>query len=93
MSTANISPDATSMRLSSSTQTVLSVLAALNEGKVSKAMDRFDDHFTFIDHSLGLEFTDKKRLIEFFRKSRELFLDTAVRNDAIFECGDNVIVE
>ena len=93
MSTININPDPTSMRVSSPKRTVLSVLAALNVGKVSTAVDRFDDRFTFTDHALGLEFTDKRRLIEFFTKSRELFPDTLVQADAIFECGDNVIVE
>ena len=71
MSTININRDAASVKVSPSTLAPLSVLAALNGGKFSKAVDQFDDHFRFIDHALGLEFTAKSRLIEFFYKARE----------------------
>ena len=68
-----------------------SVLAALKEGKISQAVDQFDDHFTFTDHALDLKFTDKGRLIEFFQKSRELFPDTVVEVDSTFQYGDYAI--
>jgi hypothetical protein len=55
-----------------------SVLTALSNGEIFEAVDNFDEHFTFSDHALGLEFADKGRLSEFFRKSRELFPDTAL---------------
>jgi SnoaL-like domain len=71
----------------------LSVLAALNAGKISRAGDQFDEHFKFTDHALGLEFVDKRRLIEFFHKSRELFPDAMVEADATFEYGDHATVE
>src|SRR5215468_228406 len=70
-----------------------SVLDALNEGRISEAVDQFDDHFTFTDHALDLEFTDKGRLVEFFQKSRELFPDTVVEVDSTLQCGDYVIAE
>ena len=70
-----------------------SVLDALNEGRISEAVDQFDDHFTFTDHALDLEFTDKSRLIEFFQKTRELFPDTVVEVDSTFQCGDYVSAE
>jgi limonene-1,2-epoxide hydrolase len=70
-----------------------SVLAALNHGKISEAVDQFDDAFTFNDQALGLEFTDKGRLSEFFQKSRELFPDTVVEVISTFESGDRVIAE
>jgi hypothetical protein len=63
------------------------VLTALNEGKISEAVDRFNDHFTFTDHALGLEFIDKERLTDFFQKSRELFPDPVVEAEATFESG------
>lgn len=72
---------------------VQSVLTALNNGKISGAVDHFDDRFAFNDHALGLEFTDKLRLSEFFQKSRELFPDTLVEVTSMFECGDHVIAE
>lgn len=68
--------------------TLKSIMDALNQGKVSEVADQFDDRFTFKDHALDIEFTDKKRLIEFFRKSRESFPDSAVEVESTFACGD-----
>ena len=70
-----------------------SVITALNHGKISEAVDQFDDDFTFNDRALGLEFTDKGRLSEFFQKSRESFPDTVVEVISTFESGDQVIAE
>jgi ketosteroid isomerase-like protein len=70
-----------------------SVLAALNEGKISEAVDQVDERFTFTDHALDLEFTDKGRLIEFFQKTRELFPDTVVEVVSSFQCGDHAVAE
>jgi steroid delta-isomerase-like uncharacterized protein len=72
---------------------VQSVLTALSHGKISEAVDQFDDDFTFNDQALGLEFTDKGRLSEFFQKSRELFPDTVVEVISAFESGDQVVAE
>jgi len=70
-----------------------SVLEALNQGRISQAVDLFDDDLTFNDHALGLDFADKGRLKEFFEKCREYFPDTAVEVNSIFECGDRVVAE
>jgi hypothetical protein len=53
MNTINVNSDAASTRVRPS-KALLSVLAALNEGKFSKAVDQFDDHFKVTDHGLGL---------------------------------------
>ena len=47
---------------------VESVFDALNDGRIAEAVAQFDDHFTFTDQALDLEFTDKGRLLEFFQK-------------------------
>src|SRR5215472_719871 len=91
MHTTDMNPDTASIGVSAPKRILQSVLAALNEGKISKAVDQFDDHFTFTDHALDLEFTDKGRLVEFFQKSRELFPDTVVEVDSTLQCGDYVI--
>src|SRR5262245_53049058 len=70
-----------------------SVMTAFNNGSISEMIEPFDDQFTFIDQALGLEFTDKQRLKEFFEKSRELFPDTVVELVSTYECGDNIIAE
>src|SRR5262249_16877354 len=69
------------------------VLAALNQGRISEAIDQFDDNFTFNDRALGLEFADKARLREFFEKSRELFPDTTVQVVSTYESGDTAFAE
>jgi hypothetical protein len=71
---------------------LLSIVAALN-GKIPEAVDAFNDEFTFNDHALGLAFTDKTRLTEFFQKSRELFPDTVVTVTSTFESGNHTIAE
>jgi hypothetical protein len=70
-----------------------SVVTALNNGKISEIIDLFDNQFRFIDHALGLEFTDKELLREFFEKSRDFFPDTVVEVISTFECGDHITTE
>jgi len=72
---------------------VLTVLNQLNKGKVEGALAGFAEDFRFKDHGLGLEFTDKKRLAEFFEKTREFFPDTWLQADAILVIGERVITE
>jgi hypothetical protein len=97
MTTHPIFPDipsgTSSIGINASEGTVRSVLTALSEGRFSDAVSRFDDHFAFIDYALDLEFTDKERLIEFFRKSRALFPDTALEIESTFAYGDHAAAE
>jgi steroid delta-isomerase-like uncharacterized protein len=93
MSTNINQSNTTSSEVGANGRVLLSVLAALSEGKAAEAADQFDEDFTFNDHALGLEFSDKGRLSEFFQKSRELFPDSVVEADAISECGDRTVVQ
>jgi steroid delta-isomerase-like uncharacterized protein len=68
-------------------------LEALNRGRISQAVDQFDDDLTFNDHALGLDFTDAGRFTEFFEKCREFLPDAAVEVISAFECGDRVVAE
>jgi hypothetical protein len=70
-----------------------SVLAALNQRNISRAVDQFADDFTFNDYALDLQFRDKGRLTEFFQKACELFPDTVVELVSTFECGDYAMAE
>jgi ketosteroid isomerase-like protein len=74
-------------------QVLRSALEALSDGRISEVVGRFEDRFTYNDHALALEFTDKIRLTEFFEKSRELFPDTTVEVVALFGDGDHAIAE
>jgi len=85
--------EARSITVNAPQRILTSSLTALGEGKISEVLDQFDDHFTFTDHALALEFTDKGRLTDFLHKSRELFPDTAVEVVSIFESGDHAIAE
>ena len=70
-----------------------SAMAALDDGRVAEVVARFDEQFKFNDHGLGLEFTEKARLTEFFEKSRELFPDTVLEVISLFEKPDHAIAE
>jgi ketosteroid isomerase-like protein len=74
-------------------QILQSALDALSEGKISQVVDRIGNHFTFKDHALTLEFTDRFRLTEFFEKSRELFPDTTLEIVAVFGEGNHAIAQ
>ena len=69
------------------------VLCAVRQGQIDEAVDQFSDQFTFNDHGLGLEFTDKRRLTDFFAKMRELYSDSLVLTDTICRSGDHEITE
>jgi steroid delta-isomerase-like uncharacterized protein len=85
--------DDDSSRVSGPLRTLQSALAALNQGRVRELVEQFADNFTFNDHALTLEFTDKPRLTDFFEKSRELFPDTTLEIVAIFEDGDRAFAQ
>jgi hypothetical protein len=89
--TANRSPITT--EVTSPRYMLRAVLAAVSQGRISEAVDQFDDHFTYNDRALGLEFADKERLRRFFKKSRELFPDTGVEVVSTYETGDTAFAE
>ena len=72
---------------------VLTALTYLKNGKIGDAIACFAEEFRFKDHGMGLEFKDKKRLTEFFQKTRELYPDSLLLTDTIFVSGDDVITE
>ena len=72
---------------------VLTVLERLRNGKIEDAIACFAEEFTFKDHGVDLEFKNKERLAEFFRKARELYPDSLLKTDATFVSGDRVITE
>jgi len=72
---------------------VLTVLLHLNNGQIEEALAGFAEEFRFEDHGMGLEFKDKKRLAEFFYRTRELYPDSFLQTDTIFVGGNRVIAE
>ena len=82
-----------SRQMTASEEVVLNALTNLKNGKIENAIARFAKEFRFKDHGLGLEFNDKDRLAEFFRKSREFYPDSFLQTDTIFLSGDQLITE
>jgi hypothetical protein len=72
---------------------VLTALTHLKNGKIDDATGCFAEKFTFKDHGIGLEFQDRKRLAEFFQKTRDLYPDSLLQTDTIFASGNHVITE
>jgi len=72
---------------------VLIVLERLRNGNIEDAIACFAEEFSFKDHGVDLEFKNKERLAEFFRKARELYPDSLLQTDTIFVSGDRVITE
>ena len=71
----------------------LTVLAHLRNGEIHDAIACFAEGFTFKDQGIGLEFKDKERLFEFFRKTRELYPDSSLETDTIFVSGNCMTIE
>ena len=72
---------------------VLSALTRLKNGKIEDAVADFAENFRFNDRGLGLEFTDRERLLEFFRKERELYPSSSFQINNILVAEDHVIAE
>jgi len=93
MSTDIIDPDTALSEAKASGDSLRSMLAALSKGKITEFVEGFDDHFTFTDHALKLQFRDKVGLREFLEKSRENFPDAKVEVVAAFESENTAIAE
>jgi hypothetical protein len=74
-------------------EVVLTVVTHLNNGRIGDATACFANGFKFKDYGIGLEFTEKERLSEFFRKTQQLYPDSLLQTDTIFVSGDHVITE
>ena len=69
------------------------VLQALSEGHARMAVSQFSDQFTFTDNGLGLTFTDKAHLQEFFNKTRELYPDLSITSISTLQSDDRQVCE
>ena len=74
-------------------ESVLSALAFLRNGQIDDAAACFAEQFRFKDHGIGLEFTDKDRLAEFFQKTQQFYPDSLLHTNSMFVSGDHVITE
>jgi len=72
---------------------VLSAIVNLNNGNIDNVLACFAEEFMFTDCGIGLEFTNKDLLSEFFSKTRELYPDSRWQTTEIFLSDDTVITE
>jgi len=72
---------------------VSEVLRQLNQEQIEDAVAWFTTDCRYKDHGTGLEFRDKERLTEFFRKTRELYPDYFLLADQTFMSGEHVITQ
>ena len=72
---------------------VCTVLMHLENEKISDATPCFAEKFEFKDRGIGLQFKNRERLAEFFRKTRELYPDSSLETDTILVSGEHVITE
>ena len=72
---------------------VLNALTRLKNGKVEDAVADFAENFRFNDLGVGLEFTDRERLREFFEKEHELYPGSSFLTKKTLIDGDHVIAE
>ena len=68
-------------------------LTRLRNGNIEDAIADFAETFSFNDRGLGLEFSDKERLREFFRKERELYPGSSFEISQILEADDHAVAE
>jgi len=72
---------------------VSAVMRQLNQEQIEDAVAYFTTDFQYKDHGIGLEFRDKERLTEFFRKTREFYPDYFLQVDQTFISGEHVITQ
>ena len=72
---------------------VSAVLRQLNQEQIEDAVTSFTTDCRYEDHGIGLEFRDKERLTEFFRKTRELYPDYFLQANQTFPSGEHVITQ
>jgi hypothetical protein len=81
------------IELAARDEDVFSALTRLQNGTIEDAIANFSETFRFNDRGLGLEFTDKERLREFFQKERELYPSLCFHTNEILVAEDHVIAE
>jgi hypothetical protein len=64
-----------SIQMLSPQRVVSAVRRQLNQEQIEDAVACFSTDSRYKDQGIGLEFRDKERLTEFFRKKRELYPD------------------
>ena len=69
------------------------VLKCVAGGSFGEAVQQFNDRFTYSDNGIQLEFSEKGRLRDFFRKTREVYSDMLFELQAVRQTGDDLIGE
>ena len=81
------------IRVSADEEATLRAPTRLKNGTIEAEVAEFAEEFCFNDRALGLAFTNRDRLREFFEKERELYPDLTFRTKKILVVEDHVIAE
>jgi steroid delta-isomerase-like uncharacterized protein len=82
-----------SLQVSAPEDVISAALTHLNRGQIEELVACFAQKFMFKDHGIGLEFNDRHRLTEFFKKVWELYPDSFLKIDQVFVSGNHAIEE
>ena len=74
-------------------EVVLAVLTHLQKGEINEATEYFAQSCHFNDYGIELEFTESRRLADFFKKARELYPDSSLQTDRVLVSGDYVTIQ
>jgi hypothetical protein len=74
-------------------EVALAVLTHLQNGEINEAITYFAERFHFNDHGIELEFTDSRRLADFFNRALELYRDSSLRTDRVLVNGGYVTIQ
>ena len=74
-------------------EVVETALTHLNRGEITEVLACFAEKFRFNDRGIGVEFTNQRRLAEFFRKTREFYPDSSLQMDRVVVSGEHVTAE
>jgi hypothetical protein len=80
-----------SIQMLSPQRVVLAVLRQVNQEQIEDAVACFTTDCRYKDPGIGLEFRDKERLTEFFRKTRQLYPDYFLQADQTLVSAEHVI--
>jgi hypothetical protein len=72
---------------------VLSALTRVKSGNAEEAVAVFADKFSFNDWGIGLEFTDRELLRDFFHKERELYPEPSFQAKTVLLSEDYLIAQ
>ena len=87
-----VSMSAPGVTIGSTEAIVLNLLSALDEERIDSAVEFFSHSFVLHDYALGLVFSDRAGLTDFFSKRRKLFPEVHFHLQSLLVDGDTAVL-